>query len=529
MAAMSQTNAQPQSNTPGSPVGIILRLIGLAIVDAFAIWLITQLFANQAWVFGILVVIVTVGINVFFLSERFYAFRWFSPGLALMILMVVYPMVSTIYVAFTNYGTGHLQSRDQVVALLQEPRGENLYIPEGAASYQFAAYRSEDERYLLWLIDEVGNAFAAAPGEALKPDGEGLEGVGTLDEDGFPDAIQGYERLNRIEIASDETLSTLVFGTAEDSIGISGRQAARFELRYEFNAANDTITDRQSGVSYTAVDGIYTSDTGETLPGGYYVWVGLRNFVDLATSPALSGPLVQIFIWTVLHALLAVFITFAVGLAFALVFNSDLVPGKKVLRSAMLIPYAMPAFIAVLIWRGLLSEQLGPINATLNAWFGWAPEWFQDPFWARVGVLVVQMWLGFPYMMLICLGALQSIPSEIYEASQVDGASAWQRFWSLTLPLLLVAVGPILISSFAFNFNNFGVIRLYNQGGPPITPSAGWTDILISYTYRIAFSAGQTDYGLASAITIVIFFIVLVITVLNFRFTGTWEEVSQNV
>jgi ABC-type sugar transport system permease subunit len=195
----------------------------------------------------------------------------------------------------------------------------------------------------------------------------------------------------------------------------------------------------------------------------------------------------------------------------------------------MLIPYAMPAFIAVLIWRGLLSEQLGPINATLNAWFGWAPEWFQDPFWARVGVLVVQMWLGFPYMMLICLGALQSIPSEIYEASQVDGASAWQRFWSLTLPLLLVAVGPILISSFAFNFNNFGVIRLYNQGGPPITPSAGWTDILISYTYRIAFSAGQTDYGLASAITIVIFFIVLVITVLNFRFTGTWEEVSQNV
>ena len=127
------------------------------------------------------------------------------------------------------------------------------------------------------------------------------------------------------------------------------------------------------------------------------------------------------------------------------------------------------------------------------------------------------------------MGALQSIPSEIYEASNVDGANARQRFWSLTLPLLLVAVGPILISSFAFNFNNFGVIRLYNQGGPAITPTAGWTDILISYTYRLAFAAGTTDYGLASAITIVIFFIVLAITVLNFRFTGTWEEVSQNV
>ncbi|NWF69423.1 MAG: ABC transporter permease subunit [Chloroflexi bacterium] len=527
MATIAKMDAR--SGTPGSPVGIILRLIGLAILDAFAIWFITRLFADQAWVFGVLVVIVTIGINAFFLSEKLYAFRWFSPGLALMILMVVYPMLSTIYVAFTNYGSGHILSRQQTIDLLLEPRGDNLFIPEGATEYQFAAYRSEDGRYLLWLIDEAGRAFAAAPGEPLMANGEGLDGVGTLDSDGFPETIQGYTRLNRIEIASDDILPTLVFGTAEDSIGISGRRAARFELRYSYDEASDTLTDRESGVAYTAVDGVYTAADGSVLPGGYFVWVGLRNFIDLATSPALSGPLVQIFIWTIMHAFLAVLITFVVGLSFALVFNSDLVPGKKILRSAMLIPYAMPAFIAVLIWRGLLSENLGPISIVIRDWFGWSPPWFTDYFWSRVGVLVVQMWLGFPYMMLICTGALQSIPSEIYEASEVDGASAWQRFWNLTLPLLLVAVGPILISSFSFNFNNFGVIRLYNQGGPPMTPTAGWTDILISYTYRIAFSSGQSDYGLASAITIVIFAIVLVITVLNFRFTGTWEEVSQNV
>ncbi len=136
---------------------------------------------------------------------------------------------------------------------------------------------------------------------------------------------------------------------------------------------------------------------------------------------------------------------------------------------------------------------------------GWVPPWFSDPFWAKVGILLIQTWLGFPYMFVVVTGALQTLPNDIYEAADLDGANAWHKFQSMTLPLLLVTVGPLLVASFAFNFNNFTVIDLYNSGGPPMpnvpTP-VGYTDILATYTYNIAFgSQGTQDYGYASAIT----------------------------
>ncbi|NJL95325.1 MAG: ABC transporter permease subunit [Anaerolineae bacterium] len=132
----------------------------------------------------------------------------------------------------------------------------------------------------------------------------------------------------------------------------------------------------------------------------------------------------------------------------------------------------------------------------------------------------MQLWLGFPYMLLICSGALQSIPHDIYQAAEVDGANDLQKFRYMTLPLLLVAVGPLLIASFAFNFNNFTIIELYNQGNPVINLEAnvGHTDILITYAYELAFgTGGGSDYAFASAVTLVIFFMVAVITIFNFR------------
>ena len=163
---------------------------------------------------------------------------------------------------------------------------------------------------------------------------------------------------------------------------------------------------------------------------------------------------------------------------------------------------------------------------------GWVPPWFSDPFWSKIGILVIQTWLGFPYMFVVVTGALQTLPNDIYEAADLDGANAWHKFQSLTFPLLLVTVGPLLVASFAFNFNNFVVIDLYNRGGPPMpnvpTP-VGYTDILATYTYRIAFGAsGVSDYGYASAITIMIFLILFIITQFQFRFTNMLEERGRN-
>ncbi len=227
--------------------------------------------------------------------------------------------------------------------------------------------------------------------------------------------------------------------------------------------------------------------------------------------------------------------TFSLGLAFALLLNDKVIPGRKIWRSLLLIPYAIPSFISTLVWRGLLNPRLGLINDFLERIVGEgnAPGWYSDPIWAKAGILLIQLWLGFPYMMLICTGALQSIPQDMYEAAEVDGANAWQRFRNLTLPMLLVSVGPLLIASFAYNFNNFTVIELFNEGGPPIANSsvpAGHTDILITYTYEQAFgSGGGTNYAFASAITLVIFLLVATITIFNYRFTRRWEETSRNV
>ncbi|HJV29105.1 MAG TPA: ABC transporter permease subunit, partial [Gaiellaceae bacterium] len=187
--------------------------------------------------------------------------------------------------------------------------------------------------------------------------------------------------------------------------------------------------------------------------------------------------------------------------------------------------YAIPSFLTLLVWAGLLNDDFGVVNNIL----GTSIPWLFDPWWAKVSIIIVSLWLTFPYFFLVSLGALQSIPSELVEAARVDGAGPWQVFRRITLPLLLVAVAPLLIASFAFNFNNFNNIFLLTGGNPPTEDQsiAGATDILISYTYKLAFAAGKgTDYALASTISIFIFLIVALISTLAFWRSKSLEALS---
>ncbi len=237
--------------------------------------------------------------------------------------------------------------------------------------------------------------------------------------------------------------------------------------------------------------------------------------------------------WNFAFAILSLLLNFALGLLIAILFNDPKFPLKKLIRSLLIIPYTIPALITVIIWRGMLNPELGVVTRILEAVFGSSPPFMTDQWWAKVAILIINLWLSYPYFFLICSGALQSIPSDIYEAAVVDGANPWKKFWKITLPLLLVSVGPLLVASFTFNFNNFNLIYLFNAGGPPMagTPTpAGHTDLLISYVYNLAFAGSRgVNYGFAAAITIVIFFIVGTITLFQFRFTNMWEEISENV
>jgi ABC-type sugar transport system permease subunit len=424
-----------------------------------------------------------------------------------------------------------LLTKQQSINLIEKQQ----YLPTGADTYSWTAFRSPSGDFLLWLISDKGEPLLVQVDEPPQDGNGNISGVGAFDEEGIPLSIQGYQRLTRAEaIRYISELGNLEFGIAPDTFKIKSMDVvAQFQQKYTYHADSDAFVDNETGKIYRPVEGTFTASDGSTLTPGFQITIGWENFRKLITSPALSGPLVTIFIWTLAFAVLSVLLTFGLGLFLAVLFDGLQLHKKKILRSLLIIPYTIPGFISILIWVGLFNPHLGVISLGLEEWFGWSPAWFSDPFWAKVGILIVNLWLGYPYMMLVSSGALQSIPHEILEAARVDGANSWQCFWKITMPLLLMSVGPLLISSFAMNFNNFTVIYLYNSGGPPIpgtsTP-AGYTDILISYTYRLAFASGRgSDYGYASAITIIIFIVVAAITLFNFRFTRVWEEVSENV
>ncbi|TVQ23221.1 MAG: maltose ABC transporter permease MalF [Spirochaetaceae bacterium] len=509
---------------------VSVRLVLVAAVAAFGILFMWTLIANGRYPLAVLVFLVTAGVCVSFTVERLYPFRWFSPGLALMAIMLLYPTAYTMYVAFTNYGDGHLLTRVQVIDQLER----QTYRPEDGRQFTWTAFRSERGEFVLWLQSDAGS-FLAEPGEPFIPADRLPNWVGPLDTDGIPTEIRGYTRLNRTEVLRFLTqISALEFGELPETVRVQSLDLVEERRqRFVFDPANDTMTDQRDGTVYRPVTGTFTAEDGTTLRPGFWVTIGPRNFQRLFTSPALSGPFIRVFVWTFVFAFFSVLLTFTVGLFFALVFDHPKLPAKRLIRSLLLVPYALPAFISVNIWRGMFSRHFGLISTTLEAIFGWSPLWLANPVWARVGILITQTWLGFPYMMLICTGALQSLPNDIFEAATIDGAGALRKFWNLTLPLLMVAVGPLLIASFAFNFNNFTVIDIYAEGGPPMagtTTPAGHTDILITYIFRLAFAGGRgADFGYASAITMVIFLILAIITALQFRYTRVWEEISENV
>jgi len=502
----------------------------LAVLDAIALMFIWTLIGNGRYPLAVFVFLVTLGINIAFLVERAYPFRWFSPGLALMIIMLVYPTAYTVYVAFTNYGDGHLLTKTQVIDQFER----KTFRPEDGAEYTWTAYRSESGEFALWLQSE-GRDFLALEDAPIVPEDEVTIIEGSLDEEGVPTALEGYTRLNRIEVVRFLTqISEIEFGEPPRTATVLSLDSAQQVVqRYVYDPETDTLLDVREDIVYAPVRGTFTAPNGDRLSPGYWVVVGADNFRRLFTSPALSGPFLRVFVWTFVFAFFSVAFSFGIGLFFALVFDHPKLPGKKLIRSLLIIPYALPAFISVNVWRSMFSRHFGIISNTLEELIGSSPLWLADPFWARVGIIIVQTWLGFPYMMLICTGALQALPTDVYEAAKIDGAGPLRQFWNITLPLLLVAVGPLLIASFAFNFNNFTVIDIYAEGGPPIAGAAtpaGHTDILITYVFRLAFASGRgADFGYASAITIVIFLILTIITALQFRFTRVWEEVSENV
>jgi ABC-type sugar transport system permease subunit len=519
----------PLCGPPSPIVSIIWRLIALALIDAVAIVFAYAFFGGGLTLAAIVLLVITAVINVVFLVPGLYPLRWISPGLMLLVLMVVYPVLYTVYIAFTNYnGVDHLLSKDQVVARLES----TLYTPEETANLAWRAYRSPEGQFLIWLTQVDGTTQLADPLSGIEQVQLDDARFGAIDpEDGLPATIGVYTKLGRLEsfryltalsnlVITDETAQLRIISIDRATLGIA---------RFSYDPVRDVVYDDQTDTEYFASGGYFVDAQGNRAPApGFVDFVGLRNFERALSDPRISSVFFSVLGWTIAFSFLSVVLTFAVGLALALVFNDDKLPLKGLFRTLAIIPYTIPGFISALVWAGLLNPNFGPINGFLSDFVGMNPQWFSDGNLAKMAVLIVNTWLGYPYMMIVSLGALQSIPSDLYEAAEIDGASPWQRFRTITFPLLLVALAPLLIGSFAFNFNNFTLIELLTEGRPPqlgVISPAGQTDILISYSFRVAFAAGRgQDYAFAAALGVFIFLIVAAITIVNFRLSRRLEN-----
>ncbi len=263
-------------------------------------------------------------------------------------------------------------------------------------------------------------------------------------------------------------------------------------------------------------------------------WVGLQNFTDIIinglplTNYAFGRLLVFNVVWTFANVILHV----SIGIFIALLLNTDGLPGKRFYRSLFVIPWALPALISGMMWHNLWHEKYGAINLLLHQWFNiplGTPDWLNDinpiinlpqigvvlPL-AFFAVFIANVWLGWPFMMMVATGALQSIPKELYEAADVDGASRWRQFWQITLPLIRPAMIPAIMIGIMWTFNQFNIIFFVTGGGP-----VGMTEILVTQGFKLVNP--QAWYGVAAAFNIIVFTILGVITLVTNRVTRATE------
>ncbi|ASN40510.1 ABC transporter permease subunit [Paeniglutamicibacter terrestris] len=518
--------ARKKDRSPDSLSGILAKIVLLGLTDAVAAFVLFQLMLSGEWLIFVISLITTFVINWIYLRRGGLPAKYLAPGVIFLLIFQVFVMIFSTYIAFTNYGDGHNSTKADAIASIQLSASER--VPD---SPQFpTSVLEKGGKYFLLVTTPEGEAklggadtpLAIVSPSVSGPTGAatGVEGYSTLD---FTTLLAHQQEITALTVPLSENPEDGALKTAD------GSTSYVYTPKLKYDEAADTFTDTTTGVIYTDNGrGSFAAQDGSALNTGWKVNVGLDNFQRAFTDENLQGPLLKVILWTFAFAILSVATTFALGLFLAITFNKKDLKGQKIYRILMILPYAFPAFLSGLVWSGLLNPEFGFIN---NALLGGAQiPWLTDPVLSKISVLVVNLWLGYPYMFLVCTGALQSLPEEVDEAARMDGAGVWKIFTAIKLPLLLVSLAPLLISSFAFNFNNFNVIYMLTGGGPRFdgtTFDIGSTDILITMVYKIAFGTGTgRDYGLASALAIIIFIIVAAVSALSFKKTKALEDLN---
>ena len=512
------------SDGTGSPLGLVAKVIALAVVAAIAVWGAFPLIDQERWVLlGILVAVTLLAFYIY-LSPKTVPLKYLLPGTLFLIVFQILPVVYTVATAFTNFGDGHRGSKEEAITAIQ---GASVKQVPDSTIYTLTLATDGDPAsgdLVFLLSDPAGEDVFAGTADGL----EELD-PGSVEKSGPKITASDDYTVLTIPQATARQADIAEFSVPTDQGAIKAQglsQAFEGAPQQSYDEECDCITDAATGAVFTADGerGSFVDEDGKALAQGWRVGVGFDNFAQVVTNDTIRGSFLRIIVWNFAFALLTVAITFGLGLVVALALNNPLLRGKTVYRSLIILPYAMPAIAMYLVWREMFNTDFGLINRMLGISF----NWFDNTATSMLAILLVQLWLGYNYMFLVITGALQSIPSDLVEAAGVDGAKPFYAFRTITFPLLLVALAPLLIASFAFNFNNFAAIFLTTRGGPfsPDNPTAGGTDILITYTYRLAFGGSGAQYGFAAAISVFIFVIVAVFSIVGFKRTQALEEIN---
>ena len=246
-------------------------------------------------------------------------------------------------------------------------------------------------------------------------------------------------------------------------------------------------------------------------------FVGFKQYVKVFTEeskPNFYDVFLKTIIWTVVNLIFHV----VIGVFLALLLNQKEIRGKAIFRTILVLPWAVPQLIVALTWRGMFNYEYGSINLMLTHWFGLpAVQWLKSPVETFIAVIITNVWLGFPFMMIIALGALQSIPHELYEAADMDGASWFHKLKNITIPLIRPVMVPAITLGTIWTFNNLNIVWLVSNAGEP----SDQTHRLVSFVYKAAFNFYRYGYG--AALSMVIFFILLIFSLTFMRRTKATE------
>ena len=516
--------------------GRVLKWPFAALMALSALWVVFRIYATgqPLWAlaaFGLF------GLGFFiYLANVAFPYRYLFPGLAGMAVFVAFPLLYTVQIGFTNYSSTNLLTLERVTAYLLEqaapgegtPYGFTLH-PEGSEYRILLApkHEEEDEQDPALLAELRARSLVSPPLALIRPHPPGVVPVLPLKQGSFQpnEPLPLAEVLKRRKVLSEIQLR-LPDGALLSYAGV--REFGPLEPVWKANSDGSlTLVKTGQVAKPNPTTGFYEFNDGEKVQPGYKVGIGLGNYARMVNDPEFRGPFFSIFLWTVAFAGLTVLFTLVVGVTLAVVLNWESLRYRAVYRTLLFLPYAVPGFISILVFKGLFNQNVGEINYIVNALFGVKPAWFADPTLAKVMILIVNTWLGYPYIMVLCTGLIKAIPADLYEASAIVGAGPLTNFFKITAPLIVKPLTPLLIASFAFNFNNFVLIALLTNGRPDFLNTrvpAGTTDILVSYTYRIAFQDSGQNFGLAAAISTVIFFMVALLSMANLRLAKVNEE-----